>query len=179
MSHHVLIAYYSHAGHTARIVRTLMETIVAEGHACDMIDMMEAVREGVDWSRYDIVIVGSPIVYGVYNKIVWEFCSMYKTEIESRPNSFFNVTVVARSPEKATPMGNRYLQKFVKRSPWKPRDLKCFAGKVDYPNWGWLDAKMIQLIMKMTKGPTSMDAVIDYTDWEDVKSYARHCLTLA
>ena len=53
------------------------------------------------------------------------------------------------------------------------------AGKVDYPNWGWLDAKMIQLIMKMTKGPTSMDAVIDYTDWEDVKSYARHCLTLA
>ena len=38
---------------------------------------------------------------------------------------------------------------------------------------------MIQLIMKMTKGPTSMDAVIDYTDWEDVKSYARHCLTLA
>ena len=95
MSHHVLVAYYSHAGHTARIARTIMETIVAEGHACDMVDMMEAVREGVDWARYDIVIVGSPIVYGVYNKIVWEFCSMYKNEIESRPNSFFNVTVVA------------------------------------------------------------------------------------
>ena len=84
----------------------------------------------MDWAKYDIVIVGSPIVYGVYNKIVWEFCSMYKNEIESRPNSFFNVTVVARSPEKATPEGNRYLQKFVKRSAWKPRDLKCFAGKV-------------------------------------------------
>lgn len=116
MSHHVLVAYYSHAGHTARIARTIMETIVAEGHGCDMVDMMEGVREGVDWAKYDIVIVGSPIVYGVYNKIVWEFCSMYKNEIESRPNSFFNVTVVARSPEKATPEGNRYLQKFVKRS---------------------------------------------------------------
>ena len=102
MSHHVLVAYYSHAGHTARIARTIMETIVAEGHACDMVDMMEGVREGVDWAKYDIVIVGSPIVYGVYNKIVWEFCSMYKNEIESRPNSFFNVTVDARSPEKAT-----------------------------------------------------------------------------
>ena len=110
MSHHVLVAYYSHAGHTARIARTIMETIVAEGHGCDMVDMMEGVREGVDWAKYDIVIVGSPIVYGVYNKIVWEFCSMYKNEIESRPNSFFNVTVVARSPEKATPEGNRYLQ---------------------------------------------------------------------
>ena len=87
--------------------------------------------------------------------------------------------MVARTPIKATPEGNRYMQKFLQNSPWKPRDVKCIAGKVDYPNWGWLDAKMIQLIMKMTKGPTSMDAVIDYTDWEDVKSYARHCLTLA
>ena len=52
MSHHVLVAYYSHAGHTARIARTIMETIVAEGHACDMVDMMEAVREGVNWARY-------------------------------------------------------------------------------------------------------------------------------
>ena len=56
--------------------------------------------------------------------------------------------------------------------------MKCIAGKVDYPNWGWLDTKMIQMIMKMTKGPTDPTAVIDYTDWEDVKSYARHCLTL-
>ena len=155
MSHHVLVAYYSHAGHTARIARTIMETIVAEGHGCDMVDMMEGVREGVDWAKYDIVIVGSPIVYGVYNKIVWEFCSMYKNEIESRPNSFFNVTVVARSPEKATPEGNRYLQKFVKRSAWKPRDLKCFAGKVDYPNWNFFERMMIRIIMSQSTTPTT------------------------
>jgi len=34
------------------------------------------------------------------------------------------------------------------------------------------------MIMKMTKGPTEMTAVIDYTDWEAVEDYARHCLTL-
>ena len=178
MSHHVLIAYYSHAGHTARIVRTLMETIVAEGHACDMIDMMEAVREGVDWSRYDIVIVGSPIVYGVYNKIVWQFCFKFQHILETKPNSFFNVTVVARSPLKATPEGNKYLQRFVARSPWKPRDLKCFAGKVDYPNWNWFERFMIRIIMKITDGPTDPSVSIDYTDYEDVRGYARHCLIL-
>ena len=59
---HVLMAYYSHAGHTARIARTIQQAIVEEGHVCDMMEMMECVREGVDWSRYDIVIVGSPIV---------------------------------------------------------------------------------------------------------------------
>ena len=34
------------------------------------------------------------------------------------------------------------------------------------------------MIMKMTKGPTDATAIVDYTDWEDVKAYARHCLTL-
>lgn len=101
-----------------------------------------------------------------------------QNEIESRPNSFFNVTVVARSPEKATPEGNRYLQKFVKRSAWKPRDLKCFAGKVDYPNWNFFERMMIRIIMKITNGPTDSSVAIDYTDYNDVKAYARHCLQL-
>lgn len=175
---HVLMAYYSHAGHTSRIARTIQNTIIEEGHACDMVEMMEIVREGIDWSKYDIVIVGSPIVYGTYNKIVWEFCSAFKDKLEALPNSFFNVTVVARTPLKATPEGNRYLQKFVSRSAWKPRDLKCFAGKVDYPNWNLFERTMIRIIMKITDGPTDTNVTIDYTDYEDVKDYARYCLTL-
>mgnify|MGYP004669052765 FL=1 len=174
----VLLAYYSHAGHTARIARCIAETIEAEGHRCDVISMMEAVREGVTWDKYDIVIVGSPIVYGVYNRIVWEFASAFKDRLENLPNSFFNVSVVARTPIKATPEGNRYLQKFVKNSPWKPRDLKCIAGKVDYPNWNWFETLMIQIIMKITDGPTNPNTVADFTDYEDVRRYARHCLTL-
>ncbi len=178
MPHNVLVAYYSHAGHTARIARTIHDTVIEEGHSCDMMDMMEAVREGINWTKYDTVIVGSPIVYGVYNRVVWEFCSQFKNELEALPNSFFNVTVVARSPEKATPEGNRYLHKFVKRSAWKPRDLKCFAGKVDYLNWNWFERFMIRIIMKITDGPTDSKVSIDYTDYEDVRAYARHCLLL-
>ena len=174
----VLMAYYSHAGHTARIARTIHDEMISTGNACDMVDMMECVREGVDWDKYDIVIVGSPIVYGVYNKIVWQFCSKFQHILETKPNSFFNVTVVARSPLKATPEGNKYLQRFVARSPWKPRDLKCFAGKVDYPNWNWFERFMIRIIMKITDGPTDPSVSIDYTDYEDVRGYARHCLIL-
>jgi menaquinone-dependent protoporphyrinogen oxidase len=35
------------------------------------------------------------------------------------------------------------------------------------------------MIMKMTKGPTDPKTVIDYTDWEDVRAYGRHLLSLA
>ncbi len=94
------------------------------------------------------------------------------------PNSFFNVSVVARTPEKATVAGNRYMQKFLQLSRWKPRDLKVIAGKVDYPAWRWFEVLMIQLIMKVTHGPTDRRTVIDYTKWDDVAAYGRHLLTL-
>ena len=175
---HALVTYYSHAGHTARIARVICETIRSEGAECDLMDLAEASREGVDWEKYDLVIVGAAIIYGVYNKIVWEFIRRYQAKLDARANSFFNVTVVARTPYKATIEGNRYMQRFLQKSSWRPKDLKCIAGKVDYPNWNWYQKLAIQMIMKMTKGPTDPTAVIDYTDWDDVKAYAKHCLTL-
>ena len=175
---HALVTYYSHAGHTARIARVICETIQVEGVDCDLMEIAEVAREGVDWEKYDLVIVGAAIIYGVYNKIVWEFIRRYQAKLDARANSFFNVTVVARTPYKATIEGNRYMQRFLQKSPWRPKDLKCIAGKVDYPNWNWYQKLAIQMIMKMTKGPTDPTSVIDYTNWDDVRAYAKHCLTL-
>ncbi len=174
----VLVVYDSRSGHTARIARRIWETIIAEGHQADMMHVLEADREGVDWNKYDLVICGAPVLYGVFRKQFLAFVNRWKAVLDAKPNSFFNVTVIARNPAKATPEGNVYCRKFLENNPWHPKDVKCFAGKVDYPNWSWIDAKLIQMIMKMTKGPTEMTAVIDYTDWDAVEEYARHCLTL-
>ncbi|MBY5923488.1 menaquinone-dependent protoporphyrinogen IX dehydrogenase [Ferrimonas balearica] len=174
-----LVLYMSRGGHTARVARTIMETLQDEGQACDMMDLLEAEREGIDWTRYQRVVMGAPVLYGTYDKSVFAFIEDNRAELEARPSSFFNVSVVARTPEKSTVEGNRYMQKFLELSPWRPTDLKVIAGKVDYPNWGFLDSLAIRLIMKMTNGPTDPKTVIDYTDWEDVRDYARHLATLS
>ena len=174
----VLILYMSRGGHTARIARRLCEHIGASGGRAEMMPLVEAEHEGVDWNRYDVVVLGAPVLYGKYDRSVIEFVTRHRTQLESRPNSFFNVSVVARVPEKSTVEGNRYMQKFLQLSPWQPRDLKVIAGKVDYPAWPWLDRFMIRLIMKMTHGPTDTTAVIDYTNWDDVRAYGAHLLTL-
>ena len=174
----VLVIYNSRSGHTARIARRIWETVIAEGNQADLMDVVEADREGVDWNKYDLVIAGAPVLYGKFRREFVGFVNKYKSILDAKANSFFCVSVVARTPAKATPEGNVYCRKFLQNNPWKPKDAHCFAGKVDYPNWNWLDVKMIQMIMKMTKGPTEPTAVIDYTDWKDVEEYARHCLTL-
>lgn len=140
---------------------------------------LRSLREGVDWSKHDFVLCGFPVVYGTYHPNVYEFVRNNCTELDRKPNAMFNVTVVARTPFKATVEGNRYMQKFLERSPWRPRDLKCFAGKIDYPHLNLFDKKCIQLIMKITNGPTDPSMCIDFTDWEDVKQYAKHVSELA
>jgi menaquinone-dependent protoporphyrinogen oxidase len=175
----VLVLYSSLRGHTARVSRRICESIGAAGGSADMMAVTEAIHDGVDWSRYDVVVLGAPVIYGNYDKAFMEFVRRHRAEIDAKPNSFFNLSVVARTPAKATVEGNRYMQKFLQLSPWKPKDLKVIAGKVNYPAWRWYDVIMIQLIMKMTQGPTNRHTVIDYTDWADVDAYGRHVLELA
>jgi menaquinone-dependent protoporphyrinogen oxidase len=175
----ILIVYYSRMGHTARMVRTIADELEALGNTVTVMPVSEALREGVDWSKHDFVLCGFPVVYGTYHPNVYEFVRNNCTELDRKPNAMFNVTVVARTPFKATVEGNRYMQKFLERSPWRPRDLKCFAGKIDYPHLNLFDKKCIQLIMKITNGPTDPSMCIDFTDWEDVKQYAKHISELA
>ena len=175
----VLVLYHSRSGHTARIARRICGAIAAAGGRGEMMDVVEAIHEGVDFGDYDVVAVGAPVYYGSYDDTVFEFVTAHREQLDARPHSFFNVSVTARTPEKATVEGNRYMQKFLERSPWRPQDLKVLAGKVDYPSWGLLDSLAIQMIMKFTGGPTDRSTVIDYTDWDDVAAYGRHLLTLS
>ena len=174
----VLVLYCSLRGHTARVARRLCESIVTAGGRAEMMEIKEAAHEGVEWDRHDVVVLGAPVVYGTYDKAFLEFVRAHKAQLDAKPNSFFNLSVVARTPAKATVEGNRYMQKFLKISPWKPKDLKVIAGKVNYPAWRWYDVLMIQLIMKLTHGPTDRRTVIDYTNWDDVDAYGHHVLGL-
>ncbi len=175
----VLVLYYSRGGHTARISRAVADHLITTGHQCDMMHINEAKAEGLDWSKYDVVALGACVLYGSYHKSVFEFTAEHQAALSAKASSFFSVNVVARNPEKRIPENNKYLQKFIELSAWKPNDVKVIAGKVDYPAWRWYDRMMIQLIMKITNGPTDPKSVIDYTDWDDVKVYAEHLVSLA
>ena len=84
---------------------------------------------------------------------------------------------MARKPEKNTPLTNPYVQKFLSISQWHPSLIGVFAGKIDYPRYGVLDKFMIRLIMWITKGPTDTKNVYEFTNWDDVDSFAKKIST--
>lgn len=174
----VLVLYFTRGGHTAKIAGAIAEQLLGRGAQVDVVDINSPAASQIRWDDYQLVALGACVLYGTYDKSVFKFIAEHRDALSARPNSFFCVNVVARNPEKRIPENNKYLQKFIALSPWTPADLKIVAGKVDYPSWPWYDRWMIQLIMKITKGPTDPKTVIDYTDWQDVKDYADHLLSL-
>jgi menaquinone-dependent protoporphyrinogen oxidase len=92
---------------------------------------------------------------------------------KNKKNAFFSVNVVARKPEKNTPDTNPYMQKFLQLSNWAPKNLDVFAGKIDYPQYKFVDKQMIRFIMWMTKGPTDINETYEFTDWKKVESFAK------
>jgi menaquinone-dependent protoporphyrinogen oxidase len=165
----LLIAYATTDGHTRHIADHLRGILTARGHAVTVKPIAECGKADID--ACDAVVIGASIRYGKHQPRVGEFIERHQAALEARPNAFFSVNVVARKPGKDVPEGNPYLQKFLRTITWKPQRLAVFAGRIDYPSYGFLDRTMIRFIMWMTKGPTDPKAVVEFTDWSRVDAF--------
>lgn len=162
------IIYSTVDGQTLKICNKLKEVLQQNNHHVDLISIDDF---NEDITKYDKLVIGASIRYGVHNDKVIEFIKTNKKQLDSIKTAFFSVNLVARKPEKNTPETNPYVVKFFKTIDWKPTIVEVFAGKLDYKKYSFFDRKMIQLIMWMTKGPTNTNAEVEYTNWEKVNEF--------
>jgi len=167
----ILIIYSTTDGHTRSICERLKQVVEAPGHSVEIAWMSE--HPDIDLQPFDKVIIGASIRYGKHQPQVFEFIKKNQASLESKPSAFFSVNVVARKAEKNQPETNPYLQKFLKQIAWEPKNLAVFAGRIDYPSYGFFDKQMIRFIMWMTKGPTDPTATVEFTDWDKVDAFGR------
>jgi len=165
-----LIIYSSTDGQT-KIICEKIKNFSKNNESVKLISLEEA--NDFNLQSYENIIIGASIRYGKHNKNLYKFISSNKETLEKKRSAFFSVNVVARKPEKNTPETNPYIKKFLKISNWKPDKLGVFAGKVNYPNYGFFDKYIIRLIMFITKGPTDTSKSFEFTDWSKVEDFAR------
>ncbi len=164
-----LIIYSSTDGHT----KTISEKIRNNFKNIDKVKLssLEDVKN-LYLKKYDKIVIGASIRYGKHSKDLYDFINLNKEILEQKKSVFFSVNVVARKPEKNTTQTNPYIKKFLKISNWKPDRIEVFAGRVDYPNYNFIDKYIIKFIMFITKGPTDTSRSYEFTDWEKVNNFA-------
>lgn len=166
----ILILYSTTDGHTRKICEFLQRHIEQQDNSVTLLSIDQA---PADMDTYDKIVIGASIRYGKHAKAVYDFIRAYQPQLDSLPNAFFSVNLVARKPGKNMPENNPYVKRFLKQIAWKPGHLAIFAGKLDYPKYNFWDRKIIQMIMWITGGPTNPDAVVEYTDWDQVEAFGK------
>ncbi len=167
----ILIIYSTTDGHTVVISNRIKQVLEPYGHQVTIVSVNDAAE--VNLLSFDKIVIGASIRYGKHSPKIVQFISNNEQILDSKPNAFFSVNVVARKPEKSQPATNPYLQKFLRRISWQPKELAVFAGKIDYPRYNPFDRFMIRLIMWITKGPTDPTTVIEFTNWQQVEDFGR------
>lgn len=126
----------------------------------------------VELNKFDQIIIGASVKYGDHNKKIYDFIKNNKILLETKKTGFFSVNATARKSEKNKPETNPYVIKFLKKTNWTPDNIGVFAGKIDFPNYNFLEKYVIKVIMWITNGPTDTSKTFEFTDWEDVKKFS-------
>tara|TARA_Y100001970_G_scaffold105270_1_gene131845 strand:- start:247 stop:771 length:525 start_codon:yes stop_codon:yes gene_type:complete len=165
-----LIIYSSTDGHTKTICEKIA-SFLNDGGTNKIIPLDEVTE--YDLSKFNKIIIGASIRYGKHSKKLYRFIELNKNILDQKQSIFFSVNVVARKPEKNTPDTNPYIKKFLEISKWSPKVIGVFAGKVDYPNYGFFDKYVIKLIMFLTNGPTDTSMSYEFTNWQKVQEFGQ------
>lgn len=167
----ILIIYSTKDGQTLKICQALQTDIEQNGKQVTLVSIDDAGK--VDLASFEKIVIGASIHYGRHHPTIHAFITRNQSILDSKPNAFFSVNVVARKPEKRQADTNPYLKKFLKSISWQPKQIAVFAGKIDYPSYNFVDRTVIRMIMWLTKGPTDPSAIVEFTDWDQVRSFAK------
>lgn len=180
----IAIYHSSRFGQAQRIAQVVAEEIHAQGldARCASLNS-DATPELAQQPEFPaaIVLIAS-IRYGHFAPEVERFVAANLTALQNTPSAFASVSLTARKPEKNTPQTHPYTRKFLTRMAekgWQPQHPAVFAGALRYPLYNWLDKTMIRLIMCITGGPTDPITDTEYTNWEQVRQWARTIASVA
>ena len=167
----VLVVYGSRFGQSEKIARAIAAELEAAGLATDIVALTAGTTP--DPGRHSGLVLVTSVRYGHFDRNAYRLVERQRAWLDSVPTLLVTVSLTARTPEKRDPAVHVYTKKFLAKSGWTPGHTEVVAGALEYPRYNLFDRVAIQLIMRMTGGPTDKTVSIEYTDWDQVTQVAR------
>ena len=168
---HLALLYMTREGQARKVMERIAFCLQEAGHQVS-VSAINDLPEHYSLDAFDGVVLGCSIRYGKHHKLFCQFLEKHKDVLEQKPNFFYSINLTARKPNRSEPHNNRYLKKFLSKTGWQPTRVDVFAGALLYTRYRLIDRLMIQLIMKLTGGPTDLSQDTEFTNWVRVKRFA-------
>jgi len=166
----VLIVHASRFGQATKIAETIAAVLEARGIRTELKALTDLTTP--DPERHRALVMVTSVRYGHFDPNSARIVAENRAWVDSVPTLLVTVSLTARTPAKRDPAVHTYTKKFLETTTWSPTQVEVMPGMLDYPSYTFLDRFMIRLIMRMTGGVTDPKAVIEYTDWDEVRAAA-------
>ena len=168
----VLIAYASTHGHTAKIAARLRDVLRDAGLDAELGTLAEGAH--VSPAGADAVLVGASVHGGRHQAEVVEWLRAHHTTLSAMPSGLFSVSLAAGDPgAEGQETARRYLDELLDETGFIPGTTICFAGALQYREYGTMMRLVMRLIANRHDQPTDVSKDHDFTDWEAVDRFGR------
>jgi menaquinone-dependent protoporphyrinogen oxidase len=173
MSPNILVLYGTTDGQTRKIAAAIASTLRMEGAH---VDLVNAARQGPDPrpEAYAGVIVAASVHAGGYQKAARRWVTAHAPGLRFVPTAFVSVCLGVLEHNPATDQElAKIAQQFFTRTGWQPSTLKIVAGALPYTRYNWVKRWVMRRIAAKHHSDVDTSRDYEYTDWDDVKAFAR------
>ena len=164
----IVLLYASVEGQTKLIAERIARTLREQGHGVDLVPT----NAQADFAAYDGVIIGASIHYGHHPADLRTLVRRRRDTIAARPNAFFSVSLSAGGPRPKPAAAQRYIDKFLRKTGWRPQLVASMAGAVKYSVYGPIKRRVMIVFVGLGGGETDTSRDYEYTDWPAVERFA-------
>lgn len=172
----VLVIYGTTHGHTQRVALELSIALRRAGAETEVFCATTAPGP----EKYTAVIVAASLHAGKYQRQVGSWIREHATALRDKPAAFVSVSLTACDPkEEAQSRLGKIMRDFADSCGWSPTCFKSVAGVLAYTKYGFFTRWLMKRIARRNGGDTDTTRDHDYTDWADLRAFAREFLVMS
>jgi menaquinone-dependent protoporphyrinogen oxidase len=168
----MFIFYATRDGQARRIATHISDRLAEQGIRAAPRDLATGVPTPAELAHNPLIVLVASVRYGRHLPEAGRLLAAYGKMSSPPPLAVASVNLTARKAGKCGADTNPYLRKLIGRYAIKPALAAAFAGRLDYPRYGWVDRQVIRFIMLLTGGPTDPATSLEYTSWGAVDEFA-------
>jgi menaquinone-dependent protoporphyrinogen oxidase len=166
----ILVVYATTDGHTMKVAGAIAHTLRITGAA---VAVHQVGRAHCLPDGYDGVIVASPVRGGRYLKPVRRWVRAHAAALNVRTSAFVSVSLGILQPDPAVQQSLKTIaDTFLAETGWRPTVTKAVAGALPYTRYNWFIRRVMKRIAAKAGGDTDTRRDYEYTDWQDVRTFA-------
>lgn len=159
----VLIVYGTTEGQTRKVATWTEARVRERGHQVKLLDSA-ALAPDLDLEAFQAFIVAASVHHEHHQNTVTNFAFAHRALLNAKPSALISVSLSA-ALEEELPEAQRYVDRFVSTTGWKPDATLLLAGALRLTEYDYFQEQVVKFIVMKRRGGTLDESDREFTDW--------------